>query len=103
MYDEGGNEKNDPLYLISLIEHKSDVDYDVAMQILKYMVCIWQDYAKEQERLQKHITNRKYFRYPPILPIVYYEGTSKWTAGGPEPHPEEHDAFHPPHHPRYAV
>lgn len=23
----------------------------------------------------------KSFRYPPILPIVYYEGTERWTAG----------------------
>ena len=22
----------------------------------------------------------KDFRYPPILPIVYYEGSQKWTA-----------------------
>ena len=28
-------------YLISLIEHKSTVEYNVAMQLLKYMVCIW--------------------------------------------------------------
>lgn len=68
------------LYLISLIEHKSNVDYNVAMQILKYMVCIWSDYAKQMEAKQEGITRNKNFRYPPILPIVYYEGSSKWTA-----------------------
>ena len=26
------------------------------------------------------ITKTKKFKYPPILPIVYYEGTEKWTA-----------------------
>ncbi|MCD8134139.1 MAG: Rpn family recombination-promoting nuclease/putative transposase [Clostridiales bacterium] len=52
LYDETGKEKEEPLYLVSLIEHKSDVDYDVVMQILKYMTCIWQDYAKEQDRSQ---------------------------------------------------
>ncbi|MCD7981716.1 MAG: Rpn family recombination-promoting nuclease/putative transposase [Clostridiales bacterium] len=81
LYDEDGKEAEEPLYLVSLIEHKSDVDYDVAMQILRYMVCIWQDYAKEENRRKEHVSKRKYFRYPPILPIVYYEGAAKWTAG----------------------
>ncbi|MDE7445461.1 MAG: Rpn family recombination-promoting nuclease/putative transposase [Lachnospiraceae bacterium] len=25
-------------------------------------------------------SSRKDFRYPPVFPIVYYEGTEKWTA-----------------------
>ena len=33
-----------PFYLVSLIEHKSKVDYNVVMQILRYMVFIWEDY-----------------------------------------------------------
>ena len=37
-----GNEK--PFFLISLIEHKSRVDYNVIMQLLRYMVFIWIDY-----------------------------------------------------------
>lgn len=43
-----GNET--AFYLISLIEHKSQVDYNVIMQILRYMVYIWEDYEKEQEK-----------------------------------------------------
>ncbi|MCD7922396.1 MAG: Rpn family recombination-promoting nuclease/putative transposase [Clostridiales bacterium] len=31
-------------------------------------------------RQQKPVSKRKYFRYPPILPIVYYEGKDSWTA-----------------------
>jgi len=31
LYDETGREKEEPLCLVSLIEHKSDVDYDVVM------------------------------------------------------------------------
>lgn len=68
------------MYVVSLIEHKSYVDYDVAMQLLKYMACIWDDYAREMEQKNPGITARKGFRYPPILPIVYYEGREKWTA-----------------------
>lgn len=69
-----------PLYIISLIEHKSKVDYNVIMQLLRYMVCIWTDYEKECNRKRAGSSAGKDFRYPPILPIVYYEGTGKWTA-----------------------
>ncbi len=41
--------KNDetPFFLISLIEHKSNVDYNVVMQIFRYIAFIWADYEKE--------------------------------------------------------
>ena len=66
--------------MIALIEHKSTVDYNVTMQLLRYMVYIWEDYEKEQEKLPEGISKKKEFRYPPILPIVYYEWTDRWTA-----------------------
>lgn len=68
------------LYFISLIEHKAKVDYNVSMQLLRYMVYIWEDYEKSMERQHKGISKTKDFKYPPILPIVYYEGTGEWTA-----------------------
>lgn len=68
------------VYVISLIEHKSNVDYDVSMQLLRYMTAIWQEYKKNREKEIKNISKRKDFRYPLIVPIVYYEGTKKWTA-----------------------
>lgn len=73
-------EGDEPLFLVSLIEHKTSVDYNVVMQILRYMVFIWEDYEKEMEKKQKGISRTKQFHYPPILPIVYYEGAGKWTA-----------------------
>lgn len=94
--------KAQDIYVISLIEHKSEVDYDVTMQILRYMVCIWENYVRELEeasatkstmsdsrilsdadekiKQRKKINKHKEFRYPPIYPIVYYEGTGEWTA-----------------------
>ena len=68
------------VYVISLIEHKSNVDYDVSMQLIRYMTAIWQEYKKNREKEIKNISKRKDFRYPLIVPIVYYEGTKKWTA-----------------------
>ena len=75
-----GLNENIPLYMVSLIEHKSDVDYNVSMQLLRYMVCIWDDYAKTMEKEQLGNSQNKGFRYPPIFPIVYYEGIGEWTA-----------------------
>lgn len=74
-----GNET--PFYLVSLIEHKSQVDYNVIMQVLRYMVYIWEDYEKEQEREHKGISKTKSFKYPPVLPIVYYDGAAAWNDG----------------------
>lgn len=72
--------ENNTLFFISLIEHKTKVDYNVGMQMLRYMVYIWEDYEKEMERKHKGISKTRDFRYPPVLPIVYYEGADGWTA-----------------------
>ena len=68
------------IYLIALIEHQSENDFDMSFQILRYIVFIWTDYATQQEKLHKGITKSKSFLYPPILPIVYYEGSNTWSA-----------------------
>lgn len=70
-----------PVYLISLIEYKTEVDYNISMQIFRYMVYIWEDYEKEMERAyNRGISRTKNFKYPPVLPIVYYEGREEWGA-----------------------
>ena len=58
-------EKNS-FYFISLIEHKTKVDYNISMQLLRYMVYIWEDYEKEMERQHKGISKTKGFQYPHI-------------------------------------
>lgn len=65
---------------IALIEHKSSVDYNVSMQILRYMVYIWDDYERREEKRVPDISKLKGFKYPPVFPIVYYNGESSWTA-----------------------
>ena len=74
--------KNDetPFFLISLIEHKSNVDYNVVMQMFRYIAFIWADYEKEMEKQHEGISKTKGFRYPPVLPIVFYDGPNNWTA-----------------------
>ena len=81
------------VFLVSLIEHKTEVDYNVIMQLLRYMCYIWEDYQKEtlkksaeqskrsMETEEKILTSTyKDFKYPPIIPIIYYEGKGDWTA-----------------------
>ena len=75
-----GEEKQE-IYVIPLIEHKSDVDYNVQMQLLRYMSVIWYDHGKRQNKAAgRCVTKLKSFRYPLIIPVVYYEGTGSWTA-----------------------
>ena len=73
-------EKEFTFFLISLIEHKTHVDYNIHMQIFRYMVYIWERHARECEKQEPGCTGRKSFQYPPIVPIVYYEGKGRWTA-----------------------
>ena len=68
------------MFVISLIDHKSAVDYNVVMQLMRYMVFIWEDYEKQMERVHPGISKTKEFKYPPILPIVYYEDSVEWSA-----------------------
>lgn len=68
------------VFVLSLIEHKSDIDYDVAMQLLRYMCVIWQEYKVAQNKIREGSSRRKKFHYPLIIPIVYYEGKRRWTA-----------------------
>ena len=50
------------------------------MQIFRYMVYIWDAYEKEAEQKQAGISKRAGFKYPVVLPIVYYEGAENWTV-----------------------
>jgi predicted transposase/invertase (TIGR01784 family) len=60
---QNGEEAN--VYL--LLEHKSSPDVWVALQLLRYMVRIW-----ERARQEKAKT------LPPIIPVVVYHGRTTW-------------------------
>lgn len=69
-----------PVYVVALLEHKSTVDYDITLQLLKYMVGIWIQYRNERNSEHSGTSTTKNFRYPLVIPIVYYEGKQPWTA-----------------------
>ena len=52
-----------------LFEHKSQLDKNVAFQVLRYMTLIWEKYYKEEKE------------YPLIFPIVFYHGDDNWAYG----------------------
>jgi len=55
-------------YVYVLFEHKSFPDSEVAFQLLRYMVRIW-----EQACRQKQVR-----KLPPIIPVVLYHGVVNW-------------------------
>ena len=60
-----------PALIYVLIEHKSWVDRWVALQLLRYIIRIWERVLADEPRLA---------RLPPIIPLVVYHGESGWTA-----------------------
>lgn len=72
--------ENNSFYLISLIEHKSDIDYNTIMQVFRYIAFIWEDYEKETEKKKPGVSKTKGFCYPPVLPVIFYDGPDNWTA-----------------------
>lgn len=44
------------------------------------MACIWAEYEKTFLSERGKISKNKSFKYPPIIPVVYYEGKKEWTA-----------------------
>jgi len=56
-------------YLCFLFEHKSYPDSDVSIQLLKYMVSLWELKIKQNEK--------KFL----IIPLLIYHGKAKWNIG----------------------
>ena len=67
------------LFVITIIEHESKVNFRAPFKMLLYITLILNDYEKEVNRDTK-ITHTKDFKYPPILPIIFYDGESEWNA-----------------------
>ena len=60
-----------------LLELQSTVDFQMPFRLLMYMTDIWRDYASQVENDRQ---KRKSFKLPIIIPIVLYNGKSKWTV-----------------------
>jgi len=62
--------RSSPVLVYVLVDHKSYPDRWAVLQLLVYMVRIW-----EKELSQ----NKKLHKLPCIIPIIFYHGTRKWV------------------------
>jgi len=58
-------------YLYFLFEHKSYIDKRVGVQLLKYIISIWEQKTNKE----------KGKKLPVVIPIVIYQGKSEWNKG----------------------
>ncbi len=63
----------DWFYVYLLIEFQSSVDRFMAIRVLTYLMLLYEDLI-----LKKRLTRSG--KLPPVVPIVLYNGTRKWTA-----------------------
>jgi len=69
-----------PLFVIAIVEHESKVNYRTSFKLLQYITLVLAEYEKEANKTSPGISSTKGFKYPPVLPIVFYDGMGKWTA-----------------------
>jgi hypothetical protein len=69
-----------PLFVIAIVEHESKVNFRFSFKMLEYITLVLDDYEKQVSEADSKAIHRKGFRYPPVLPIVFYDGPGPWTA-----------------------
>jgi hypothetical protein len=69
-----------PLFVIALVEHESQVNYRASFKMFQYIYLLLSVYEEEVSQQDPGRIYRKDFKYPPILPIVFYDGPEPWTA-----------------------
>lgn len=68
---------NREFYLFFLQEMQSRNDFTMPFRLLVYMTAIWMDYFKNSDTNKR---KREDFTFPPIIPLVLYNGKDSWTA-----------------------
>ena len=61
-----------PAFVYVLMEHKSQSDPGVPLQLASYTIRIWRRWVKENPGKARAL--------PPIVPLVVYQGAAAWTA-----------------------
>ena len=69
-----------PLFVIAILEHESQVDFRSSFKMLQYIYLVLSAWEKEAEKDDPGVSTRKNFKYPPVLPIIFYDGKNTWTA-----------------------
>ena len=71
---------NTPCFVIAILEHESQVNYRSSFKMLLYIGLVLNEWEKEAEKNDPGSSKRKDFKYPPVLPMILYDGKSDWTA-----------------------
>ncbi|MDR2363802.1 MAG: Rpn family recombination-promoting nuclease/putative transposase [Spirochaetaceae bacterium] len=69
-----------PFFVIALVEHQSAVDFNTPFRLLRYITLVLTEYEREANQDRPGFSSTKNFRFPPVLPVVFYDGRSPWTA-----------------------
>jgi hypothetical protein len=69
-----------PLFVIAIVEHESEVNYRASFKMLQYITLVLTEYEKDANKNKEGASRLKGFKYPPVLPIVFYDGPGPWTA-----------------------
>jgi hypothetical protein len=69
-----------PVFFIAIVEHESSVNFRAPFKMLQYLTLVLDNWEKEANREHPGISETRDFRYPPVLPVVFYDGEAPWTA-----------------------
>jgi len=67
-------------FVIAILEHESQVNFRSSFKMLQYIYLVLDAWEKEVEKEDPGTSMRKDFKYPPVLPIIFYDGKYTWTA-----------------------
>ena len=69
-----------PFFIIAILEQESQVNFRSSFKMFQYIYLVLDSWEKEAEKENPGTSRRKDFKYPPVLPIVFYDGKYAWTA-----------------------
>ena len=69
---QSGDGRGDYLYILVLLEFQSTTDETMALRVLEYTTMLYRELLREDSAAPG--------RLPPVLPVVLYNGDSRWRA-----------------------
>ena len=71
---------NTPFFVIAVLEHQSKVNFRSCFKMLLYICMVLETWEREAEKERPGCSLLKNFKYPPVLPMIFYDGKDAWTA-----------------------
>ena len=69
-----------PLFVIAILEHQSEVNHRSCVKMFQYIHLVLDAWEKDAEKKKPESSLLKDFKYPPVLPMILYDGKGSWTA-----------------------